>query len=60
MFAQRKTINTNVSISGIGLHSGIYTTVEIHPAAAGSGLVFVRSDLQGLRIPALQASTTAL
>ena len=60
MFAQRKTINTNVSISGIGLHSGIYTTVEIHPAAAGSGIVFVRSDLKGLRIPALQASTTAL
>jgi UDP-3-O-[3-hydroxymyristoyl] N-acetylglucosamine deacetylase len=60
MFAQRKTVNTDVSITGIGLHSGIYTTVELHPAAAGSGITFVRSDLQGLRIPALQASTTAL
>jgi UDP-3-O-[3-hydroxymyristoyl] N-acetylglucosamine deacetylase len=60
MFAQRKTINTDVSITGIGLHSGIYTTVELHPAAAGSGITFVRSDLAGLRIPALQASTTAL
>jgi UDP-3-O-[3-hydroxymyristoyl] N-acetylglucosamine deacetylase len=60
MFAQRKTVNTDVSITGIGLHSGIYTTVELHPAAAGSGVTFVRSDLQGLRIPALQASTTAL
>jgi UDP-3-O-[3-hydroxymyristoyl] N-acetylglucosamine deacetylase len=60
MSAQRKTISTNVSISGIGLHSGIYTTLELRPAPAGSGLTFVRADLAGLRIPALQASTTAL
>jgi UDP-3-O-[3-hydroxymyristoyl] N-acetylglucosamine deacetylase len=60
MFVQRKTINTNVSITGIGLHSGIYTTVELQPAPAGNGIVFVRGDLNGLRIPALQASTTAL
>src|SRR5213595_1642267 len=60
MNAQRKTISTNVSISGIGLHSGIYTTVELQPAPAGSGITFVRTDLAGLRIPALQASTTAL
>ena len=60
MFAQRRTINTDVSITGIGLHSGIYTTVELHPAPVGSGITFVRADLQGLRIPALQASTTAL
>jgi UDP-3-O-[3-hydroxymyristoyl] N-acetylglucosamine deacetylase len=60
MNAQRKTISTNVSISGIGLHSGIYTTVELRPAPARSGITFVRADLHGLRIPALQASTTAL
>ena len=60
MFVQRKTVNTKVSISGIGLHSGIYTRVELRPARAGSGITFVRADLDGLRIPALQASTTAL
>jgi UDP-3-O-[3-hydroxymyristoyl] N-acetylglucosamine deacetylase len=60
MFVQRKTVNTKVSISGIGLHSGIYTKVELRPARAGSGITFVRADLDGLRIPALQASTTAL
>jgi UDP-3-O-[3-hydroxymyristoyl] N-acetylglucosamine deacetylase len=60
MFVQRRTINTDVSITGIGLHSGIYTTVELHPVPAGSGITFVRADLGGLRIPALQASTTAL
>ena len=60
MLVQRKTINATVSITGIGLHSGIYTRVELHPAAPGNGIVFVRADLLGLRIPALQASTTAL
>jgi len=60
MFVQRRTINTDVSITGIGLHSGIYTTVQLHPVPPGSGITFVRADLKGLRIPALQASTTAL
>lgn len=60
MYVERKTINTNVSITGIGLHSGIYTKVELHPVPAGRGITFVRADLDGLRIPALQASTTAL
>jgi UDP-3-O-[3-hydroxymyristoyl] N-acetylglucosamine deacetylase len=60
MYVQRKTINTNVGITGIGLHSGIYTKVELHPVPAGQGITFVRADLNGLRIPALQASTTAL
>jgi UDP-3-O-[3-hydroxymyristoyl] N-acetylglucosamine deacetylase len=60
MHAQRKTISANVGITGIGLHSGIYTRLELRPAPAGSGITFVRSDLDGLRIAALQASTTAL
>ncbi len=60
MYVQRQTIHSIVSISGIGLHSGIYTKVALHPAPAGSGITFVRADLDGLRIPALQASTTAL
>src|SRR4051794_33539043 len=60
MYVERKTVNANVSITGIGLHSGIYTRVELQPAPAGSGITFVRADLHGLRIPALQASTTSL
>ncbi|HEX7138258.1 MAG TPA: UDP-3-O-acyl-N-acetylglucosamine deacetylase, partial [Vicinamibacterales bacterium] len=60
MYVQRATVKSNVSIAGIGLHCGIYTTVELQPAPAGSGITFVRTDLDGLRIPALQASTTAL
>ena len=60
MQVDRKTISAAVGIEGIGLHSGIYTKVELHPAPAGSGLTFVRTDLNDLRIPALQACTTAL
>ena len=60
MIVQRKTINAQVSITGIGLHSGIYTKLELRPSPAGNGITFVRADLDGLRIPALQASTTAL
>ena len=60
MYAPRKTILASVSIHGIGLHSGIYAKVELRPAPAGSGITFIRTDLHGLRIPALQASTTAL
>ncbi|HEY5611716.1 MAG TPA: UDP-3-O-acyl-N-acetylglucosamine deacetylase, partial [Thermoanaerobaculia bacterium] len=60
MRVRRKTITTIVGIEGVGLHSGLYTKLELHPVTAGSGITFVRSDLNGLRIPALQASTTAL
>lgn len=60
MYIERKTISAPVGIEGVGLHSGIYTKIELHPAPSGSGITFVRTDLNRLRIPALQASTTAL
>jgi UDP-3-O-[3-hydroxymyristoyl] N-acetylglucosamine deacetylase len=60
MLVERKSISTAVGIEGIGLHSGIYTRIELHPAPSGNGIVFVRTDLGGLRVPALQESTTAL
>lgn len=60
MYVNRRTIKSPVSIAGTALHSGAYTTVELRPAHAGGGITFVRTDLGGLRIPALQASTTAL
>jgi len=60
MKVHRKTIANIVAIEGVGLHSGIYTRLELHPAAAGDGIQFVRTDLRNLRVPALQASTTAL
>jgi UDP-3-O-[3-hydroxymyristoyl] N-acetylglucosamine deacetylase len=60
MSIRRKSISTAVAIEGVSLHSGVFTRLELRPAPPETGLVFVRSDLNGLRVPALQASTTAL
>ena len=47
------TLKKTLELSGIGLHSGIKTTVKIMPSDAGSGRYFVRVDLpQKPRIPA--------
>lgn len=41
------SIKTGFERSGIGLHSGIFTTVRVLPAQAGEGRYFVRVDLAG-------------
>ncbi|MCS6969807.1 MAG: UDP-3-O-acyl-N-acetylglucosamine deacetylase [Planctomycetota bacterium] len=43
----QRTIGTDVSISGIGLHSGEPCTVTCRPAPPDHGIVFVRTDLPG-------------
>ena len=60
MTTHRKTVANIVAIEGVGLHSGVYTRLEIRPAEAGTGIVFLRTDLGNLEIPALQSSTTSL
>lgn len=40
------TLKQVSTVSGIGVHSGAPATLTIHPAPAGSGIVFVRSDIQ--------------
>lgn len=48
----QQTIRQPTSVSGFGYWSGLDVTVEFRPAAAGTGLVFVRRDLAGTpRIP---------
>ncbi len=46
------TILRPVDASGIGLHSGLNASIRILPAAASSGIVFVRTDLESFEIPA--------
>lgn len=47
------TVASICEIQGIGLHSGLSTTVKIFPAALGMGRYFVRVDLPGMpQIPA--------
>ncbi len=49
----QKTIANGVSCQGIGVHSGTPATVRLHPAASGSGITFIRTDLGGIEIKAL-------
>ena len=42
----QKTLNTEVSFSGIGLHSGKDVNVTLVPANSNSGIIFKRTDLQ--------------
>jgi len=49
------TLKSVIRCTGIGLHSGAAATLTISPAAAGSGIIFVRTDKRGFaaRIPAV-------
>ena len=44
MGVQQHTLAKSVRMEGIGLHTGSPAQVVLHPAPAGSGLVFTRSD----------------
>ena len=39
-------------LSGVGLHSGVPVRIRILPAPPSTGIVFVRTDLDGFPIPA--------
>lgn len=41
----QKTLKKSVSLKGIGLHSGLPITLNIHAARPGRGIVFIRTDL---------------
>ena len=47
------TVAKPVETSGIGLHSGVPVNIRVTPAPAGTGLVFLRTDLSNFAIPAL-------
>lgn len=53
------TLSADLTIKGIGLHSGCDSTLVLHPASADHGIVFVRSDLpEQPRIEALYSNVT--
>ena len=45
-YLTQKTINNNISFSGISLHSGLDVNVCIKPASPNNGIVFKRVDLK--------------
>lgn len=46
MERHQTTLKSAIEFSGVGLHTGIETHVRIEPAEAGSGINFVRTDLE--------------
>jgi UDP-3-O-[3-hydroxymyristoyl] N-acetylglucosamine deacetylase len=46
------TLQRAVSASGVGLHTGVEVSICIKPAKPGTGIVFVRTDLDNFTIPA--------
>ncbi len=43
----QKTIARPVSLTGVGLHSGLPATISLYPGPANQGLKFIRTDLPG-------------
>jgi len=53
MLNNQRTIKRRVSLSGIGLHTGVETTISFIPAPINHGVTFVRTDCEDSpRIPA--------
>lgn len=44
---KQTTLCDEASVSGIGVHSGSPVTLTLHPADAGTGIVFLRTGLPG-------------
>jgi len=42
----QKTINSNITLNGVGLHSGLEANLLIKPAEPNSGIVFKRTDVR--------------
>ena len=44
MPAKQKTIKYSVSCTGVGLHTGVQSTITFHPAEENTGIQFIRND----------------
>ncbi|HUZ31368.1 MAG TPA: UDP-3-O-acyl-N-acetylglucosamine deacetylase [Xanthobacteraceae bacterium] len=59
---RQTTLREQVSVSGVGVHSGSPVTVSLHPAEADTGIVFWRGGIDGgkdRQLPASFRSVTA-
>lgn len=62
---RQTTLGARATVTGVGVHSGSPVTLTMHPADAGTGVVFVRLDAQGrpereVRAHARYVTTTEL
>jgi UDP-3-O-[3-hydroxymyristoyl] N-acetylglucosamine deacetylase len=62
MVRRQTTLRDDVSVTGIGVHSGLPVTLTLHPAEANTGIVFLRTGITGQpdrEIPANVRAVTA-
>jgi len=62
MVRRQTTLRDDVSVTGIGVHSGLPVTLTLHPAEANTGIVFLRTGIDGQpdrEIPANVRAVTA-
>jgi len=60
--ARQTTLRDHTALSGVGVHSGLPVTLTFHPADAGTGLRFLRTQVEGRQdreIPADMSAVTA-
>jgi UDP-3-O-[3-hydroxymyristoyl] N-acetylglucosamine deacetylase len=50
--ARQKTLKAAIRCRGVGLHCGARINMTLHPAAAGTGIVFRRTDVGGVELAA--------
>lgn len=59
MIRRQRTLKTEVFCDGIGLHTGHPVRMMLKPALAGTGIVFIRTDLGGAEVKAISANTAS-
>ncbi len=50
--AKQHTLKNTINCSGVGLHSGVKVSMCLRPASADTGVVFHRTDLKVVALPA--------
>ena len=45
MASKQQTIKYSVSCTGVGLHTGVESTITFHPAEENTGIKFIRNDM---------------
>jgi UDP-3-O-[3-hydroxymyristoyl] N-acetylglucosamine deacetylase len=57
MIRYQRTLSSSISCEGIGLHSGKPVRMTLRPASIGTGVVFIRTDLENAGVRAVAANT---
>lgn len=52
--AKQKTLVNEITVSGVGLHTGQHVTMTLKPAPVNNGFTFIRVDLEGM--PVIEAN----